>query len=122
MSCRRVIWSTSLKGHDSSESSLLQTDDLETDNGVKTSKEMEGDETSDTESKAPDIMDNRDDLLACRGCGLVFAQYQRLENHNCRRNWFWLSGEALEGCFRRRSTIVCCQDDLRAYLSYRPTM
>ncbi|CAC5384060.1 unnamed protein product [Mytilus coruscus] len=104
------------------ESSRLRTDVLQTGNGVDTSEEMEGHDSSDTESTASDIMDDREDLLACRDCGLVFAHYRDLEDHNCRTKSIRLpiSGEALEGILRETSATVCRADDLPAYVSDRP--
>ncbi|CAC5398352.1 unnamed protein product [Mytilus coruscus] len=114
--------SEEMKGHDSLESSRMRTDVLQTNNGVDTSEEMDGDDSSDTESIASDIMDDREDLIACRECGLVFAHYRGLGNHNCRTKWILLptSGEALEGILRGTSATVCCADDLPAYVSDRP--
>ncbi|CAC5381153.1 unnamed protein product [Mytilus coruscus] len=76
---------------------------------------MEG---SDTES----TMDDREDLIACRECGLVFAHYQGLEDHTCRKKIDSppMSGEALEGILRGTSAVVCCADDLPAYVRDRP--
>ncbi|CAC5364200.1 unnamed protein product [Mytilus coruscus] len=111
-----------MKGHDSSELSRIRTDVLQTDNGVDTSEEMDGDDRSDTESTASDIIGDREDLMACRDCGLVFAHYRGLENHNCRTKSILLSmsGEALEGILRRKSATVCCAQDLPAYVNDRP--
>ncbi|CAC5387747.1 unnamed protein product [Mytilus coruscus] len=110
-----------MKCHASSESSRLRTDVLQTDNGVDTSEEMDGDDSSETESTASDIMDDREDLIACRDCELVFAHNRGLENHNCRTKSIRLpmSGEALEGLLRGTSATICCADDLPAYVSDR---
>ncbi|CAC5375842.1 unnamed protein product [Mytilus coruscus] len=99
--------------------------DLEQQNHGQWSRyfeEMDGDDSSDTESTASDIKDDRNDLIACRDCGLVFAHYRGLENHNCRTKSIRLpmSGEALEGILRGTSATVCCADDLPAYVSDRP--
>ncbi|CAC5371620.1 unnamed protein product [Mytilus coruscus] len=104
------------------ESSRLRTDVLQTCNGVDTSEEMKGDDSSDTESTGSDILDDREDLIACRDCGLVFAHYRGLENHNCRTKSIRLpmSGEALDGILSGTLATVCCADDLPAYVSDRP--
>ncbi|CAC5384623.1 unnamed protein product [Mytilus coruscus] len=117
-----VITSEEMEGHDSSESSRLRTDVLQTDNGVFTSEEMEGQDSSDTESTTSDIMYDREDLIACRDCRLVLAHYRGLEDHNCRKKSIRLpmSGQALEGILRGTSATVFCADDLSAYVSDRP--
>lgn len=53
------------------------------DNGVNTSEEIDCDESSDTEITALKIMNDREELIACRDCKLVFAYFRGSENHNC---------------------------------------
>ncbi|CAC5400698.1 unnamed protein product [Mytilus coruscus] len=114
-----VDTSEELEGNHSSDSSRLQTDVLQTGKlKESTPEEMEDHDSSDTESTTSDIMDDREDLIACRDCGLVFAHYRGLGNHNCRTKSIRLpmSGEALEGILSGTSTTVCCADDLPAYV------
>ncbi|CAC5390500.1 unnamed protein product [Mytilus coruscus] len=107
------------------ESSRLRTDVLHVGSGVDNSEaveEMKDDDSFDTESTTSDIENDREDLIACRDCGLVFAHLQGLEDHGCRKKSIQLpmSGEALEGLLRENSVDVCCADDLPAYVSERP--
>ncbi|CAC5400724.1 unnamed protein product [Mytilus coruscus] len=116
-----VNTSEEMEGHDSSESLRLRTDVLQTGNGVNTSEEMRGHYSSDTESTTSDIMNDKEDLIACRDCGLVFAHYHGLEDHYCGKKSIRLpmSGEALEEILSGTSATVCCADDLPAYVSDR---
>ncbi|CAC5379726.1 unnamed protein product [Mytilus coruscus] len=85
---------------------------------------MEGKDSSDTESTTSDIMDDREDLIDCRDCGLIFAHNQGLKDHNCRKKLIRLPmpGDALDGILRGTSATVCCADDLPAYVIDRPKM
>ncbi|CAC5422392.1 unnamed protein product [Mytilus coruscus] len=99
------------------ESSRLRTDVLQTGSGVDNSeaiKETKDDDSFDTESTTSAIENDREDLIACRDCGLVFVHLQGLED-NQKSIQLPMSGEALEELLRENSVDVCCADDLPAY-------
>lgn len=92
-------------------------------NGVNTSEEIDCDDSSDTEITASEIMNDREELIGCRDCELVFAYFPGSENHNCWTKSIRLpmsAGEALTGILKETSSTVCCAYDLPAYESDRP--
>lgn len=71
-------------------------------------EEMKDDDIFDTESTTSDIDNDREDLIGCRDCGIVFAHLQGLEDHECRKKSIQLpiSGKALEGLLRENTVKV----------------
>ncbi|CAC5405126.1 unnamed protein product [Mytilus coruscus] len=68
----------------------------------------------------------REDLIACRDCGVVFAHIRGLEAHSqqgCgKKNVIALpmTGKDVEDALSGLPVTVCCADDLPPYLSDRP--
>ncbi|CAG2229641.1 unnamed protein product [Mytilus edulis] len=81
------------------------------------------DETTDVSS---DDAERREDLIACRDCGVVFAHLRGLEAHSqqgCgKKNGIVLpmTGKDVEDALSGLPVTVCCAEDLPSYVSDRP--
>ncbi|CAC5403774.1 unnamed protein product [Mytilus coruscus] len=128
------------------ESSRLRTEVLHIGKGDSATQDetMEDDHLSDTfeddisVSSEEDIADRtknasissedaeiREDLIACRDCGVVFAHIHGLESHSQqgygKKNVIALpmTGKNVEDALSGLPVTVCCADDLPSYVSDR---
>ncbi|CAC5380322.1 unnamed protein product [Mytilus coruscus] len=79
-------------------------------------------------SEDSEIKGDREDLIACRDCGVVFAHIRGLEAHSqkgCGKKTaiaFPMTGSDVEDTLIGLPVTVCSADDLPTYLSDRPRM
>ncbi|VDI74455.1 Hypothetical predicted protein [Mytilus galloprovincialis] len=96
---------------------------LSEDESSVSSDEDMADETTDLSS---DDAERREDLIACRDCGVVFAHLRGLEAHSqqgCgKKNGIVLpmTGKDVEDTLSGLPVTVCCAEDLPSYVSDRP--
>ncbi|VDI46815.1 Hypothetical predicted protein [Mytilus galloprovincialis] len=122
------------------EASRLRTEVLQIGQGETPDRDMEDTHLSDYESSvssdedmvdettdlSSDDAERREDLIACRDSGVVFAHLRGLEAHSqqgCgKKNGLVLpmTGKDVEDTLSGLPVTVCCAEDLPSYVSDRP--
>ncbi|VDI57436.1 Hypothetical predicted protein [Mytilus galloprovincialis] len=96
---------------------------LSEDESSVSSDEDMADETTDVSS---DDAERREDLIACRDCGVVFAHLRGLKTHSQQGCWkkngiaLPMTGKDVEDALSGLPVTVCCAEDLPSYVSDRP--
>ncbi|CAC5359072.1 unnamed protein product [Mytilus coruscus] len=111
------------KGDSAAQDEKMEDDrfsDTFEDNISISSEEDIADETTNASSSSEDS-ERREDLIACRDCGVVFAHLRALEAHSqqgCGKKIniaFPMTGKDVEDALSGLPVTVCCAEDLPSY-------